>query len=102
MNPNRREFMASLGALAVTSALKGIAVSAQEAKKYRACVIGDWENGQYGHQLHLAWKNLPNVEVVGLADPHERARAKFGKEADGQSASATKTRPRRCSNRRWR
>ncbi len=86
MNPNRREFMASLGALAVTSALKGIAVSAQEAKKYRACVIGDWENGQYGHQLHLAWKNLPNVEVVGLADPHERARAKFGKEA-----GATKT-----------
>ncbi len=81
MYQNRREFLASLGAFVAASTMGKSVESAQESKKYRACVIGDWENGQYGHQLHLAWKNLPNVEVAGLADPHEKARAKFGKEA---------------------
>lgn len=50
-------------------------VHAQETnKKYRACVIGDTNQGGYGHDLHLMWALRDDIEVVGLADPDEAGR----------------------------
>jgi predicted dehydrogenase len=80
MQQNRREFLAGAAALTISTALAGKAASAEGGKKYRACIIGDWDNGAYGHSLHLAFLKRPDVEVVALADPHEKARAKFAKE----------------------
>jgi predicted dehydrogenase len=50
-------------------------------KKFRACIIGDTKQGEYGHNLHMTLALLPNVEVVGLADPDEAGRQKHVAEA---------------------
>lgn len=73
----RREFLtataAALGAAAT--------VRAQESSpKYRACVIGDTQNGGYGHNLHLLWTLRPDIEIVALADPDEAGRKQHGAE----------------------
>lgn len=76
---NRRTFLLSAGALAAAGALGK--ARAQETKKYKACIIGDTQNGGYGHSFHLAFALRPDVAVVGLADPDEAGRAKMGAEA---------------------
>lgn len=38
------------------------------AKTYRAAVIGRTGRGNYGHGLDVVWKQLPNVELVAVAD----------------------------------
>ncbi len=76
----RREFLATLSGAAMAATINSGSSFGQD-KKYRACIIGDWKEGQYGHAMHRAFSRLPQVEVVGLADPHEKARAKFGKES---------------------
>ena len=44
---------------------------------YTAVVIGATGAGNYGHDLDLAWKLIPTVEVVAVADlDEEPARAK--------------------------
>lgn len=48
----------------------------------RVAVIGHTWRGDYGHDLHLAWRDVPRdaryakVEVVALADPDEAGRTK--------------------------
>lgn len=37
-------------------------------KTYRAAVIGRTGRGNYGHGLDVVWKQLPNVELVAVAD----------------------------------
>lgn len=37
-------------------------------KRYRAAVIGRTGRGDYGHGLDIVWKNVPDVEVVAVAD----------------------------------
>ncbi len=76
---NRRTFLMSAGALAAAGAVSK--AHAQEPKKYKACIIGDTQNGGYGHSLHMAFALRPDVAVVGLADPDEAGRAKMGAEA---------------------
>lgn len=44
--------------------------------KYRVGIIGRTGKGDYGHGLDTVWKELPEVEVVGLADEQEAGRAK--------------------------
>lgn len=80
MRQMRREFLATLSGAAMAATINSGSSFGQD-KKYRACIIGDWKEGQYGHAMHRAFSRLPQVEVVGLADPHEKARAKFGKES---------------------
>jgi len=38
------------------------------AKTYRAAVIGRTGRGNYGHGLDVVWKQVPNVELVAVAD----------------------------------
>jgi predicted dehydrogenase len=49
-------------------------VSAPRA--YRAAAIGITGGGNYGHRLHLAFADLPNVELVAIADPDDAGRQK--------------------------
>ncbi|MCP4645982.1 MAG: Gfo/Idh/MocA family oxidoreductase [bacterium] len=81
MKPTRRAFLAASAAAPVLAMASTRGASAQETKKYKACVIGDTDNGGYGHSLHLAWAHRPDVEVVAVADPNEEGRAKRAKEA---------------------
>lgn len=83
---DRRTFMLSAGALAATAAARP--ARAQEKKKFKACVIGDTQNGGYGHNINLAFALRPEVAVVGLADPDEAGRAKMGAEAGASNLYA--------------
>jgi predicted dehydrogenase len=83
MNLNRREFLAAASAGAVAGVMAKQA-KAQEAKKYKAVIIGDWDHGGYGHSMHLAFALRDDVQIVGLADPLDKAREKFGAEAKAE------------------
>jgi len=54
-----------LAGLAVVSE---VSVKASE-KKTRVGVIGHTGRGDYGHGLHSMWLNVPETELVGVADP---------------------------------
>ncbi len=71
MKMDRRSFLTMTGA--ALAAAHGHADGDEE--KLRACIIGDTEGGGYGHHLDVLFALQPTVEVVGLADPHERGRA---------------------------
>ncbi len=43
--------------------------------KYRVGVIGHTGRGDYGHGLDTVWLQLPEVEIVGVADVDEEGRA---------------------------
>lgn len=45
-------------------------------KKYRAAVIGRTGRGDYGHGLDVVWKDVPDVEVVAVADDDKAGLAK--------------------------
>lgn len=38
------------------------------AAKYRVAVIGHTGRGNYGHGLDVVWRDIPDVELVGVAD----------------------------------
>jgi predicted dehydrogenase len=82
----RRDFL--LSATAATAAMTIGTARAQAPKRYRACVIGDSNDGGYGHSLHLMWGLRDDVDVVALADPDEAGRAKHAAEAKSQRTYA--------------
>ena len=43
-------------------------------KMYRAAAIGHTGAGNYGHGLHMPFKELKNIEFVAIADPDEAGR----------------------------
>ncbi len=43
--------------------------------KFRIGIIGHTGRGDYGHGFDVCWRELDNVEIVALADPHEGGRA---------------------------
>src|SRR5262249_18850246 len=45
-------------------------------EKYRVGVIGRTGRGDYGHDVDTVWLDVPNVEIVGVADESEEGRAK--------------------------
>ena len=49
--------------------------------KYRVGVIGHTGKGNYGHGLDRVWLELPDCEVVAVADPDESGRAATAKTA---------------------
>ena len=61
----RRSFLATAFASAAAAA---------GSKKHRAAVIGHTGRGNYGHGLDTVWRSLPQVEVVGVADPDDAGR----------------------------
>ncbi len=44
-------------------------------KRMRVGIIGDTPRGKYGHGLDVCWKEIPDCEIVGVADPDEAGRA---------------------------
>src|SRR5438046_2455593 len=42
---------------------------------YRVGVIGRTGRGNYGHDLDTVWLDLPNVQIVAVADESEEGRA---------------------------
>ena len=82
MTVSRRDFLTSTTGLSVAAACNATSLAAQPARrKYRACVIGDSDRGDYGHNLHKVWTGRDNIEVVGLADPDPEGRAQYAQEA---------------------
>ena len=55
-------------------------------EKYRAAAIGRTGRGGYGHGLHLAYKELENVEFVAVADEEEEGRTKAQEETGAPRA----------------
>jgi len=50
-------------------------------KIYRAAAIGRTGGGNYGHGLHLPYKELDNVELIAVADAHDAGREKAKEES---------------------
>jgi predicted dehydrogenase len=76
----RRKFLAAAATLPVIGAMQS--ARGQDAeKKYTACIIGDTDHGGYGHSLHYLWAMRDDVEVVGLAEPHSKARKYYQKQS---------------------
>jgi predicted dehydrogenase len=59
---NRRHFLAFSIASGISLAARG------EEKKFRVGVIGHTGQGNYGHGLDTMWAQIPETEVVGVAD----------------------------------
>lgn len=81
---NRKTFLRlSVAGLGTT-----LSAYAEERRTFRAGIIGDSNEGGYGHNLHLLWGLRNDVEVVGLADPDEAGRAKHAAESNAQRVYA--------------
>jgi predicted dehydrogenase len=85
MNINRRNFLTAASTATLAAQARR---SSAASKKYKACVIGDTDAGGYGHNLHMVWAGREDVEVVGLADPHEEARLARAKQCNAQRTYA--------------
>jgi predicted dehydrogenase len=58
------------------------------AQTYRVGIIGCTGRGDYGHGIDVAWKEIPNAEIVGLADENEEGRIGAAKRTSAKSAYA--------------
>ncbi len=78
MNATRRDFF---GCTVVPFLVDPVSSGRFSLPEYRACIIGDSQKGLYGHSMHRVFERFPHVRVVGLADPMESGRRRFGTEA---------------------
>ncbi len=69
----RRHFLAG-GAAAVSTATM-LRASEPVKRKYRVAVIGHTGRGNYGHGLDQVWRDLPETELVAVADADSRGLA---------------------------
>src|SRR6187401_1834697 len=81
---NRREFLA--GSLAASIGMTS--GFSPPRKSYRVGVIGRTGRGNYGHDLDTVWLDLPNVEIVAVADESEEGRARAGERLGAPAAYA--------------
>ena len=56
------------------------------ARSYRVGIIGRTGKGNYGHGLDTVWADIPNVEVVAVADEDEKGRAEAAKRTRAKQA----------------
>lgn len=70
---SRRDFVRSSSMALAAAPLLGAAAQ-EPSRTYRACVIGHTGRGGYGHPTDVAFQRIPQVTVVGLADPDEKGR----------------------------
>ena len=63
---NRRAFLA-----ASSSAIAFPYLSHAAGKKLRVGVIGHTGRGNYGHGIDTVWMNVPETQIVAVADAHE-------------------------------
>ena len=77
---SRRHFARATALAAMGYGLHGVAAAqstpSAAATKWPAAVIGFTGEGDYGHGLDVIFNDLPNVEVVAVADPDPSGRAK--------------------------
>ena len=57
-------------------------------KTYRVGAIGHSGAGNFGHQIHLAYRGLDNVQFISIADPDPDGRKKAAQEAGATSSYA--------------
>ncbi|MEW6158312.1 MAG: Gfo/Idh/MocA family oxidoreductase [Verrucomicrobiota bacterium] len=73
----RRNFFKGTFFGAASAAVFGLhAQPAPAPKTWRAAIIGHSGKGDYGHEHDLIFNDLPNTEVVAVADPDAGGRAK--------------------------
>ncbi|MBM3784828.1 MAG: Gfo/Idh/MocA family oxidoreductase [Acidobacteria bacterium] len=53
--------------------------AAAPGKRYKVAVIGHTGKGNYGHGIDTVWRELPNMELVAVADASEAGLAAAGK-----------------------
>jgi len=73
----RRAF---LGGAAATLASGGVleralTAAAADGEKLTVAVIGHTGRGNFGHAMDTLWRDLPGIEIVGVADPDKDGRA---------------------------
>lgn len=73
----RRDFIAAT-TLATLGGLTPLKAAETEpgARRWRAAIIGRTGEGNYGHELDVVFNNVPNVEVVAVADPDAAGRTR--------------------------
>jgi predicted dehydrogenase len=55
---------------------------------YRVAVIGRTGRGNYGHGLDTVWQQIPNVQIVAVADENDQGRAAAQKRLGAKNAYA--------------
>ncbi|MCS7238915.1 MAG: Gfo/Idh/MocA family oxidoreductase [Thermoguttaceae bacterium] len=80
---SRRRWLggATTAALLAGSCHQG--VPALASRKYRVAIIGHTGRGDYGHGLDVAWLDIPQAEIVGVADPDPQGLAEAVKRLGG-------------------
>jgi predicted dehydrogenase len=81
----RRDFIAGTALGLATAAVGRPARAATPGGKYRVAIIGRTGRGNYGHGLDVVWNDVPQAEVVAVADPDPK----------GLAAAAQRVRARR-------
>jgi len=72
----RRGFLAGATALSLTALAPGALRGFQPApRKYRVGVIGHTGQGDYGHDLDKVWLDVPEVQIVAVADANPQGLA---------------------------
>jgi len=72
----RRTFLAGAGGLTMTALRPRPGRAAEpSAKTYRTCVIGHTGRGGFGHGLDNVWLDVPQTEIVGVADANPQGLA---------------------------
>ena len=56
--------------------------------RHRVAVIGRTGRGDYGHGLDVVWRDVPDVDVVAVADDNEAGRAAAAKRLKARAAYA--------------
>src|SRR5438874_2739342 len=55
---------------------------------FRVAVIGRTGRGNYGHGLDIVWRQVRNVQIVGVADDNEQGRVAAQKRLGAKNAYA--------------
>ena len=73
---NRRSFLAGASVAAIAGArLRPVAAAPVSPKRYRVAVIGHTGHGNYGHGLDRVWLEVPDTEIVAVADADQNGLA---------------------------
>ncbi len=73
---DRRRFLTGAAGLAFSAANPGLILGTQGGRRrYRAAVIGHTGRGNYGHGLDRVWMEMPQAELVAVADANPQGLA---------------------------
>lgn len=82
----RRDLLTGVALGLATAAVSRSTGAAAKAGKYRVAIVGRTGGGNYGHGLDVVWNDVPQAEVVAVADPDPKGLA-----AAAQRVKAPKT-----------